>query len=166
VLGDGVNVAARLEQLAEFERAIELAPDIADVLYSVATELAFLGRTELAVEVAERAARLNPDGDYRRQLARTYLFARRFADAAAQIEVMDEVHGIDNLFAAFAYTQLGRTPDLNRWRARLEEHLPAYVFEEWASQGGDFAPGEVEPQVRKPCAPSEAWPAARQGRRR
>ena len=127
-LGTRYNFVQNYDRaLAEFERAIDLAPDNADILYSVATELAFLGRPELAVEAAERAARLNPDGDYRGTLAHAYFFARRFAEAAAAIEAMEDPVGMDNLFAVMTYAQLGRAAEVSRWRSRLEEHLPDYV---------------------------------------
>ena len=125
---------------AEFERAAALAPDNAEVLSEIGVELAFLGRTAEAVELTQRAARLDPNNDYRSQKSRALFFAGRFTEAAAEIEEITEPTRDDKAFAMLAYAELGRTQDMQRWLDRLGPQRTDFMFENWASTFGDFAP--------------------------
>ena len=106
----------------------------------IGVELAFLGRTAEAVELTQRAARLDPNNDYRSQKSRALFFAGRFTEAAAEIEEITEPTRDDMAFAMLAHAELGRTQDMQRWLDRLGPQRTDFMFENWASTFGDFAP--------------------------
>ena len=118
----------------ELERALELAPGNARILGAVAEQLPWMGQPERAVELVERAVRLDPSSYYGDVQWQAYFFARRFAESAAAAVGQSSPSRWPPLFAALSYAQLGRTADLERWRARLLEGWPDYSFE----AGGDF----------------------------
>ncbi len=140
MLGIRYQYAGDQRGVPELERAAELAPGTADLLAEVADNLPWLGQTERAVELIERAVRLKPNADYRWIQGKVYFFARRFADAAAVVEGMDSPDRWDMRTAVLSYAQLGQTADLERWRARLGESWPDYSAELNLATG-DFGSG-------------------------
>ena len=140
MLGIRYQYAGDERGVAELGRAAELAPGNADLLAEVADNLPWLGQTDRAVELIERAARLKPNADYRYIQGKVYFFARRFADAVAVLEGMDSPDRWDTRTAVLSYAQLGQTADLERWRARLGESWPDYSAELNLATG-DFPSG-------------------------
>jgi class 3 adenylate cyclase len=74
VFGDGVNIAARLQALAEGERAIALDPNNAESYHAQGYVLIFMGRPEETLRMIEQAMRLNP------RYPPLYLFQLGWAD--------------------------------------------------------------------------------------
>jgi class 3 adenylate cyclase/TolB-like protein len=140
LLGRRYNYAGDQRGVAELERAAELAPGNSDVLAEVAVDLPWLGETGQAVELIERAARINPEANYRWVEGIVYFFARRFADAAEAVEAIDSPDEWNMLWAVLSYAQLGQTANLERWRARFLESWPGYYANLLLARG-DFGPG-------------------------
>jgi TolB-like protein len=80
----------------EFERAVELDPHDSLTYYDYSYSLAILGENEQAIQLAERAAQLDPqDAQIAANVIGTYVLARRYDDAlervAATIKLDDKV---------------------------------------------------------------------------
>jgi len=69
--------------IAEYERAINLNPNLPDVLARSAIPLTYIGRLEESIASFEKAIRLNPipPGWYLRNLARSYCMVGRYEDS-------------------------------------------------------------------------------------
>jgi tetratricopeptide (TPR) repeat protein len=139
VLGQRYNWVLDARALPELERAVELAPGNAQMLAEVAIELPWHGKTGPAVELIERAVRLNPTTDFRWSQRWVYLLARRFADAAAAATGKADADRTSQLIAVLSYAQLGQSDHLASWRARLRESWPEYSAELFLAPG-DFQP--------------------------
>lgn len=126
--------------LPELEQALELAPGNAGVLSAAADQLPWLGQSGRAVELIERATRLDPISGYPDILAQAYFFVGRFDEAAAALEGMDSPIRWPQLFATLSYAQLGRAAELDRWRARFVGIWPGFSWERSVAESGDFAP--------------------------
>jgi TolB-like protein/Tfp pilus assembly protein PilF len=76
------------EGLAQAERALELEPTSADVIYNYATILLFIGRGEEAIPFFNSAIRLNPKppNKYIRHLASAYRDTGRYEEAIALVK--------------------------------------------------------------------------------
>jgi adenylate cyclase len=76
------------EGLAQAERALELAPTSADVIYTYATILLFIGRGEESIPFFKSAIRLNPKPPniYLRHLASAYRDTGRYEEAITQVK--------------------------------------------------------------------------------
>lgn len=71
---------------ADIERALELAPSHARVLWSAAVLQAVLGRTQEAIALAKRHVEIDPLSGGWSELGRFYLYDGRFAEAAFAID--------------------------------------------------------------------------------
>jgi serine/threonine-protein kinase len=69
-----------------YRRAIELNPNYADARASYSNFLAFMGRTDKALEQIERAMELDPVGELQLMYGRILFFARRYDDSIAQFQ--------------------------------------------------------------------------------
>jgi tetratricopeptide (TPR) repeat protein len=98
----------------ELERAADLADGDALLMVMVAGELPWAGQTPRAVDLLERAVRLDPESidRHRRIQVIVYFYARRFEAAAAAIDdTTSETLGIGDLARhTMIYAQLGRPP--------------------------------------------------------
>ncbi len=110
------------QAIAEYERALELNPNDADVLAESAWPLAWSGRPEEGIENARTAMRLNPRyGDwYLWALGVAYYEARRYEEAIATLESMNNRIYKSRLFLAAAYAQAGLETEA---RAEVEDIL-------------------------------------------
>ena len=140
MLGVRYTYAGDQRGVAELERAAELAPGNADLLAEVAANLPWLGQTERAVELIERAVRLKPNADYR-WIQGTSIFSHvvSLMRPPWSKEWIPRTGGTC-CTAVLSYAQLGQTADLERWRTRLGESWPDYSAELDLALG-DFASG-------------------------
>ena len=97
---------ARIHQ----EKAIALNPNDADVLAHMGYILPLLGNSEEAVEMVERAVRLNPlyPNWYLTFLGSAYYSAHRYEDAIAAFEGSKSSYPDDAAWLAASYAQLGQ----------------------------------------------------------
>jgi class 3 adenylate cyclase/TolB-like protein len=126
--------------LAELDRVVELAPNLPQLLATVAEQLPYHGQPERAAELMDRAVRFNPTMRFDWRQRSVNFFLRRFRAVADQIEGFTEFGRWDYLFATLSYAQLGEQDELARWRQRFVESWPDYSFERSVSPTGDFSP--------------------------
>lgn len=117
---------------AEYERAIELNPNYADVHKLYGYHLIHLGRFDEAVSEMQRAVDLDPLSlEFMTSLGDAYYYARRYDDAADQlwkVLEMEPNYGEAHLFLARAREQQGRYEEaLAGFRQALEltDDVPA-----------------------------------------
>jgi len=105
-----LKLGAHEQAVAEYERALEINPNDADVLAETSFALAWVGRAEEGIENARTAMRLNPRHPdwYLWGLGVAYYDARRYAEAVATLESRKQPNLKSNLYLAAAYAQVGR----------------------------------------------------------
>jgi adenylate cyclase len=126
------------EAMAEYERALSLNPNDADVLVEMGEALTYLGRPDEAVEQIERAMRLNPKYDdwYLWDLGFAHYQAERYEEALAALKrIANPANGV-RLMMASAYAQLGREDEARSEMSVFLENAPDWTIE-W-EKGGPF----------------------------
>ncbi|MCH8144454.1 MAG: hypothetical protein IIA55_07035 [Gemmatimonadetes bacterium] len=122
------------EGVAEYERAMALNPNHADIRANWGEILAFLGRAEEGIEVIQKAMRLNPRYPewYLWGLGNGYYMARRYEEAIAAFQRFQN-HTVDSRSVlAASYAQLGRAEEA---RAEVDKVLaldPEFSSQDWA----------------------------------
>jgi adenylate cyclase len=107
-----MNLGRHALARAEFERALELNPNDADVLADFGWSLSFAGEADEGLELMRKAMRQNPHHPdwYLTELGMIQFNARRFAEAAATFE---RARGVDNvptrLYHAASLAALGQS---------------------------------------------------------
>ena len=150
---DGHDTAAALKV---FDRALELSNCNIFVLCWNAAILAWMGKTELAIERAQLALRLGPFDMMiwraHHALAVAYFHSKRYADAAeAARSVIDvnPVYSLPRAFLAAALIRLGRTEEAKAMARTVLECDPSFTIR------GTSVYAELEPAVFQPFA--DAW---------
>ena len=121
---------------AEFERALALNPNDADVITDVALCLSYSGRSEEALELAQKAMRLNPHYPewYLMQLGPIYFNAREYAKA---IETLNGIRTMDTasiqLHLAASHAAMGHQEPARRAVKRALELDTSASISRWAS---------------------------------
>jgi DNA-binding winged helix-turn-helix (wHTH) protein/TolB-like protein len=130
--------------LAEIDRALALAPWLPEIMaFAGELVLPWLGQSERAADLVDRAKRLDPVSIWKDAEAVAYFFAHRFRESAAAVEWMPEPSRWMQLIATLSYAQLGDGDAVERWRQRLREGWP------------DYAPRHVEETSFAPFAAAE-----------
>jgi TolB-like protein len=122
--------------ISEYQKALELNPNDADVLTDFAWCLNWTGRHEEGLEMARWAMRLNPHYPewYVLQLGQIYHDARRYEDAIATLEDvphLDTVWG--QLFLASSHANLGHADAARKAVERALEIDPKVTLQWWTS---------------------------------
>jgi len=136
------------QSLAEFNRALHINPNDANVLADFADFLVYFGRAEEALKHCQRAIRLNPNCPdwYWWHLGFTYFHLGRYEEALESLEHMTSPGQASRLLAA-VYAHLGR---LDEARAEAEEFLkvnPGFSIKEWARTEPFTDPDELQRHV-------------------
>jgi len=120
--------------IEECERAVLLAPNSADAIYTLGLILRFAGRAKEAISMYERAIRLNPmpPASYFYQLALSYTFIGEFEKAVAICKKAlpknpDDLVGRVTL--ATAYCSLGREEEARAEAAEVLRIHPKFTVE-------------------------------------
>jgi TolB-like protein/class 3 adenylate cyclase len=132
--------------LAEFEKALQLEPNNADVLIYVAKDLPWLEPPGRAAGLVERAFRLNPHPplNYYNSAKHPYYYAGQFDKTIAAIKAKGDLpHGYDLQLLAMSYAQLGRDVEAREAAAQRMRNDPDFSAERELSEGGEFAPAAV-----------------------
>jgi TolB-like protein len=124
------------------ERAGDLADGDAALMAELANEMPWAGQTARGAGLLDRALRLDPASAGRYDYARSWVYfhARRFEEAAAAVEGMDNPGLPQVMNAAMIYAQLGRAEELERWRSRLLARAPDASAEFYFTLTGEFVP--------------------------
>lgn len=110
--------------LSEFQRAIELNPNDAEVLTDFGFYLSYAGRAAEGIEAAHKAMRLNPHYPewYVAQLGQIYFDARRYAEAVTALESLRSLDTINvRLYLAASHALLGHADEAQKAIVRVLE---------------------------------------------
>jgi Tfp pilus assembly protein PilF len=134
------------QALAEYNRAEALAPSNADVLLIVAWSIAQFGETDRAVNLAERALKLNPHYPdwYNQGLSVVFFFGGQFDKAVKYRLLVKEPAALDYAFLAMANAYLGRADDAETAAANLKKLDHTWTAERYLSDGGGYPEKEAE----------------------
>ncbi len=119
--------------LAEYEKAISISPNQADVLAMMSIVTVFMGRGEEAVEWIEKAKRLNPhhpvwydwNGSFVYYTARDY--EKSLIGAKKTLSVYPKSLSVLRILAA-TYAEMGRMDDAKEIARRITEINPAFTI--------------------------------------
>lgn len=123
----------QVQSLAEFDRALHINPNDANLLAVYSEHLVYWGRLELALERCQRAIRLNPNCPdwYWRMLGFVYLHLYRYEDALESLQRMTSFNQSLRIMAV-VYAHMGR---LDEARSAAKEHskvMPGFSIKEWS----------------------------------
>lgn len=123
------------ESTAAYGRAVELAPDHADLRALYALSLTFAERAEEAVRQAETAMRLNPldPGWYLGVLGHAYRYAGRLDEAIAVLADYDRRSpGFGLVDLVLAYMDAGEEEAARKRASALLAARPDFTIERWS----------------------------------
>jgi TolB-like protein/class 3 adenylate cyclase/Tfp pilus assembly protein PilF len=127
--------------LVEYDKALSLSPNDAEVLREVASNLPWLGKPEQALETIERSMRLNPyyEESYYNPVRSACYFTGQYEKAIATIKKKKEVGFFDQLFLTMSHAQLGQEEEAAHAAAELLQRDPDHSAEQFISNVGGFA---------------------------
>ena len=150
---DGHDVSTALKV---FDRALELSNCNVFALCFNAAILAWIGRSELAIERAQRALRLGPFDSLiwraHHVLSIAYFDSHRYgdaADSARSVIAANSAYSIPRAILAAALVRLGRLDEARAAARTVLEHEPSFTIH------GTARYAELEPAVFRPMA--DAW---------
>jgi len=142
-----------------FDRALALSSSDIFTLWCSAIALALMGKTDIAIERAQRALQLSPFDPFNflayNGLAISYFHARRYAeayDAARRSVQLNPRFGVSHAFLIAALVGLERDEDAKRSARHLLELDPQFAIGRFAVVAG------IQSEVFEPFA--DAWRAA------
>jgi adenylate cyclase len=122
--------------MPEYQRALELNPNDADVLADFALCLCYAGQSEKGLDLVHKAMRLNPHYPdwYMEALGHAYYDGSNYADAIATFETLRTVDTVlVHLYLAASHAALGHLSEARRAIARALEIDPRVTIERWAN---------------------------------
>jgi len=150
---DGHDVSTALKV---FDRALELSNCNVFALCFNAAILAWIGRSELAIERAQRALRLGPFDSLiwraHHALSIAYFDSHRYgdaADSARSVIAANSAYSLPRAILAAALVRLGRLDEARAAARTVLEHEPSFTIH------GTARYSELEPAVFRPMA--DAW---------
>ena len=120
----------------EFERAIALNPNDADVLSDVGYFLAYAGKAEEGLSFAAKGMRLNPyyPEYYVMQLGQIYFDARQYENAVATFGSLRSLSTtVSCLYTAASHAALSQSGDAKEAIRRVMAFDPTATLEKWIS---------------------------------
>ena len=120
------------ESLAAYERAVDLNPNDADVLAYMADTLGAIGQSQRAVQLLERAVRLNPCHPdwYLWQMGDVLFDLERYEDVIAALTRMRDPTGTHRLMAA-SQALLGNLSEARYHAEEVMRAHPDFSLERW-----------------------------------
>jgi len=150
---DGHDISTALKV---FDRALELSNCNVFALCWNAAILAWIGRSELAIERAQRALRLGPFDSLiwraHHALSIAYFDSHRYgdaADSARSVIAANSAYSLPRAILAAALVRLGRLDEARAAARTVLEHEPSFTIH------GTARYAELEPAVFRPMA--DAW---------
>lgn len=122
--------------ISEYELALSLNPNDADIINDFGLCLSYAGRPEEGLVLARRAMRLNPHHPefYRTQLGQILFDARRYAEAVAVLEGMRSGEtALSMIYLAASQAGLGNVDAARAAAARAVALDPAATVGRWAN---------------------------------
>lgn len=120
------------QSMAEYNRALRINPNDANLLANSADALIYCGRIKEAVERCERAIKLNPNCPdwYWWILAHSFFHLERYEDALETVEQMTSPDQARRLSAA-SYAHLGRLEDARYEADEFMKIVPNFSIKDW-----------------------------------
>jgi TolB-like protein/tetratricopeptide (TPR) repeat protein len=146
-LGGAYAYQGKPEQaLVEYERGETLSPSDADLLLITAWSIPQFGRSERAMNLAERALMLNPHYPdwYNQGLRLVFFFGGQYEKSVKYGLLVKEPLALDYAFLAMAYAYLDRTADAEAAAAKVMALDPGWTAELYLSEAGGYAEKEAE----------------------
>ncbi len=122
--------------LVEYNRAMELNPNDADVLADFSLCLCYAGQSEKSLDLVNKAMRLNPHYPewYVEALGHAYYDGRNYAQAVATLETLRTINTVlVHLYLAASHAALGHLAEARQAIARTLEIEPRATIERWTS---------------------------------
>jgi len=141
VLGHAFAYQGMADQaLDQFVKAEALAPNNADLLILIAWLLPQLGQPERAVELVEKALRLNPNYPYwyNQGLRYVYFFGRQFDKSVKYSKLVTDPFATDYAFLAAASAMIGDMAGAKAAAAEVVRLDPNWSVEKYLSDGGGY----------------------------
>jgi TolB-like protein/Tfp pilus assembly protein PilF len=134
------------QALLEYDRAEALAPSDADLLLINAWALPQFGQSGRAVDLAERALKLNPRYPdwYNQGLRVAYFFGEQHDKAVKYQLLVKEPLGLDYAYLAMSYAYLDRTGDAETAASNVRKVDPNWNAERYLSEAGGYLDKEAE----------------------
>ncbi len=119
--------------LAEYERALALSPNNADLLAVYGWDLPLLGRAEEGVELIKKAMRLNPKYPdwYGQSLIFALYSAKHYEEAIAVSKTINVRHIKTILDIAGSYAHADQLEEAKKFAARVLEKNPDFTLSWW-----------------------------------
>lgn len=122
------------QAIAEFEKAITLSPNYADAVAELGDVLSFVGRPEEAIELIEKAMRLNPTPPswYLDNLGRAYLLTKQYEEAIVTFKRVlnrNPDYWVSYIYLAASYANLGRQKEAQAVVAEVQRINPMLSLE-------------------------------------
>jgi adenylate cyclase len=122
--------------LSEFDEAIELNPNDAEVLTDVGLCLSYAGRAEEGLESAHKAMRINAHSPewFLMQLGQIYFDARQYEQAVTTLENLRSLETtLTRLYLAASHAALDQSSKAEEAIERVLELDPLATLEKWAN---------------------------------
>ncbi|MEM7224992.1 MAG: adenylate/guanylate cyclase domain-containing protein [Pseudomonadota bacterium] len=128
-----------------YTRALTLNPNDADLMSDMADAMAHSGQSEKAIELLQKAMRLNPfyPDQYLWHLGGAYFNLKRYDEAVDTLLYMHNPTEGRRLLAA-CYGQMGKLTEAQDQAAKVLEAHPNFSLERWASVQPDKFEDDVE----------------------
>ena len=132
--------------IAEFERALSLIPNNADLAASYGWALSYLGRAEEAAESIKKAMRLNPvyPDWYIQGLMLALYSARSYEEVIAVSKTINVRHLTTHLVLAGSYAQMDQLDDAKISAANALEENPDFSLRQWSENLSYENPADLE----------------------
>jgi len=119
--------------LQEYQRAVELNPNYADLMSDMTFVLALMGRAHEGLDYMEKAKRFNPNYPdwYLWNFALAYYTLHRYSDAIANLKAAD-LPTRYRLHLAASYAQLGRLDEAHAEVRKILESDPGATIRSWS----------------------------------
>jgi Tfp pilus assembly protein PilF len=148
VLGMALTNSKNQQKIAitEFELALSLSPNNADLLASYGWALSYLGKAEEAVELIKKAMRLNPvyPDWYIQGLILALYSAKCYEEVIAISKTIDVRHLTTHLVLAGSYAQMGQLEDAKNSAANALEENPDFSLRQWSENLSYENPVDLE----------------------
>ena len=131
--------------IRSYTRALTLNPNDADLMSDMADAMAHSGQSEKAIELLQKAMRLNPfyPDQYLWHLGGAYFNLKRYDEAIDTLLYMHNPTEGRRLLAA-CYGQLGKESEAKEQAAKVIEAHPNFSLDRWASVQPDKFSDDVE----------------------
>jgi len=150
VLGQAFAYQGMADQaLDQFAKAEALAPNNADLLILIAWFLPQFGQSDRAVELTEKALKLNPNYPdwYNQELRDVYFYGRQFDKSVKYAKLVTTPFATNYAFLAAASAMIGDMAEAKAAAAQVARLDANWSVEKYMSDGGGYPDDAAMPFV-------------------